>query len=226
MSILTKTILILQKDLKCQMRSGVTLIAVPFFAILILAVLAFAFKGGNAGPASANLGAGILWVALIFSAVSTFNQTFASEKENACLKGLLLCPVDRSAIYIAKFMANFFIIGLSQVVIIPAFTLLFGLSGNLGALILVIVLGVIGLSAVGTLFSAISSASRLREILFPVLFFPIIIPLVVAGVGAGGQLLDGQPLSGVLTWLVVIIAYDVLFFALSVMIFEPAVEGS
>lgn len=221
-----KTLLILQKDLRCHLRSAVTLIAVPFFAVLILAMLAFAFRGGESETIPAYLAAGILWVAIIFSAVSTFNQTFTAEKENGCLKGLLLCPLDRSLIYLAKFLANFTVIALSQVVILPLFVLFFNLSGNLGGLILVIGLGIVGLSAVGTLFSAISAASRLREVLFPILFFPIVVPLLMAGVGAGSRLLNGQPLSDVASWLAVIVAYDVLFIALSCMIFEPTVEGS
>jgi heme exporter protein B len=226
MNNLTMTWLILHKDLRCHIRSAVTLIAVPFFALLILVVLALALNGGRADHGAGNLEAGILWVAIVFAGVSVFNQAFVSEKENDCLKGLLLCPVDRSLIYLSKMVANLIILGLAQVFIVPVFILLFGAAGNAGGVILTVALGVTGISAVGTLLAAISSVSRLRDILFPILFFPIIIPLIVAGVGAGGPLLQGQPLSEVISWLAVLVSYDVLFITLAIMVFEPTVEGA
>jgi len=226
MNIFSKTGLILEKDLRGHLRSGAILAATPFFAVLILAVMAFALRGSQSTPITSDLAAGILWVAIIFSSVTTFNQTFAAEKENGCLKGLLLCPVDRSLIYLAKLLANFIIITISQVITVPLFILFFGPAANLAGLAVVVLLGVAGLCSVGTLLSAISSASRWREILFPILFFPLAVPLVLAGAGAGSRMLSGQPLGESASWLVVLAAYTVLFTAVSIMVFDATLDGS
>jgi heme exporter protein B len=192
----------------------------------VLVIFAFVFNAGSNPSGNGDYSAAILWIALIFASVIGLNQAFATEKENACLRGLLLCPVDRSVIYLGKLLASLTIILLAEIITIPVFIALFGISCNILDFILIILLSTLGLSIVGTLFSAISSASRLREVLFPVLFFPVIIPLAIASVGATSALFEGKLLGDVLSWLNIIVAFDVLFVVISLLVFEATVEGS
>lgn len=212
------------KDLRIELRTKETLASLLLLGILTLLVLSFAFEPGSEARDAAAPGA--LWVAVTFAAVLGLNRSFAAERENECLQGLLLCPVDRSTIYLAKTIANFVFMITAQVVIVPVFIFFF--NQNLGAgwltVLLSLALGIFGLSAVGTLFAAIAVRTRAREVMLPLLMLPLVVPLFIAGVRATTRGLAGFPMAEVAQWLNLMFGFDLVFLIVGWMFFEYAVE--
>jgi heme exporter protein B len=149
-------------------------------------------------------------------------RTIAAEQEKGAMDRLLLCPVNRKAIYLAKLLGNVLFIGVVEIVALPVFVALFNVSLNGGALVLVVMLGTIGVAAVGTLFSAMAAATRARELLLPILIFPLIVPVVISAVRATSDLI--VPLANEPPWLGLIAAFDVIFLSVSMLTFQYVIE--
>jgi heme exporter protein B len=211
------------KDIISHARSAETIISVPFFALITIFIFAFAFNAGGTA-AGAEQSAGIIWMVITFASVIGLGQAFVSEKENSCLKGLLLCPVERHVIFLGKLTVSFIMIAIMEAITTPVFLVLFNVSCRIPDLIAIIMLATLGLAVVGTLFSIISSASRVREVLFPILFFPVIIPLLITAILATSSIFNGKPLGDTLPQIGVLIAFNVLFMALSILLFGYAIE--
>ena len=167
-----------RKDLLLELRAQDTLPATLLFVIAALVVFHFALPAQSSELAAK----GLLWVALVFTALLGLTRAFVAEREQRLLDGLLLAPCDRSAIWLAKGTATFAFLAIAEIVAIPAFALFF--SGVGGAAIAGIALANVGIAAVGTLLAAMASVSRARELLLPLLFLPLAIPVIVGGVGA------------------------------------------
>jgi heme exporter protein B len=167
-----------RKDLLLELRARDTFPAMLLFVIAALVVFHFALPSQSSELAAK----GLLWVALIFTALLGLTRAFTAEREQHLIDGLLMAPCDRSAIWLAKGLATLAFLGLAQVVALPAFALFF--SGVSGATVAGVVLADIGIAAVGTLLAAMASVSRARELLLPLLFLPLAIPVIVGGVGA------------------------------------------
>jgi heme exporter protein B len=167
-----------RKDLVLELRARDTLPAMLLFVVSALVVFHFALPGDRSELAAK----GLLWVALIFTALLGLTRAFVAEREQRLLDGLLLAPCDRSAIWLAKGIATLAFLGAAEIVALPAFALFF--SGVNGATVAGVVLADLGIAAVGTLLAAMASVSRARELLLPLLFLPLAIPIVVGGVGA------------------------------------------
>ena len=167
-----------RKDLVLELRARDTLPAMLLFVISTLVVFHFVLPGDTSDRAAA----GLLWVALIFTALLGLSRAFAAEGEQGVIDGLVLAPSDRSAIWLGKALSILVFLGLAEVVALPAFALFFGAVD--GALVAGVVLADLGIAAVGTLLAAMATASRSRELLLPLLFLPLAIPIVVGGVGA------------------------------------------
>jgi len=135
---------------------------------------------------------------------------------------LLLCPVDRKAIYLAKLLGNLLFIGVVELVALPVFAALFNVPLFAGSLLPIVLLGTLGIASVGTLFSAIASATQARELLLPLLIFPLIVPVVIGAVRATGALM--VPAVNEPPWLGLITAFDVIFLSISMLTFEFVVE--
>jgi len=220
--IFTRIFAIFWKDMLIEIRSKEFVFSVLVFAILELVIFSFAFSiRANMADMAAS---GILWVALTFGGVIGFNRIFAVEKENARLEGLMLCPVDRSIIYWGKLAGSFIFMLAVAVVVTPIFLILFNLPLLLPRLALIIVLAIIGFAAVGTLFSAVAINTRARDIMLPILFLPIIVPVIVAAVKATAPVLAGQPWGDILTWLQIIIAFDIIYLVVATLVFEFVIE--
>jgi heme exporter protein B len=147
------------------------------------------------------------------------------EKDRGSMEGLLLAPVDRSAIYLGKMLSNLLFIAVVEVIILPIFIVLFNLSAaDLPLLVGVMILGTIGFAGVGTLFSAMAIHTRAREVLLPILLFPVIIPVMLASVKLTGAILDRVPFADVQNWFSLLIAFDLIFLALSFILFDYVVE--
>ena len=167
-----------RKDLVLELRARDTLPAMLLFVVAALVVFHFALPEQSSELAAK----GLLWVALVFTALLGLTRAFVAEREQRLLDGLLLAPCDRSAIWLAKGLATLAFLAVAEIVALPAFSLFF--SGVDGATVAGVALADIGIAAVGTLLAAMASVSRARELLLPLLFLPLAIPVIVGGVGA------------------------------------------
>lgn len=167
-----------RKDLLLELRARDTLPAMLLFIVSALVVFHFALPGGSSQEAAK----GLLWVAILFTALLGLTRAFVAEREQRLMDGLLLAPCDRSAIWLAKGAAVLVFLGLAEAVALPVFALLF--SGVGWSTVAAVAMANVGIVAVGTLLSAMASVSRVRELLLPLLFLPLAIPIVVGGVGA------------------------------------------
>ncbi|HXQ21577.1 MAG TPA: heme exporter protein CcmB [Candidatus Acidoferrales bacterium] len=215
---------LLRKDLQVELRTKETLASLLLLGLLTLVVLSFAFDPTSELRAEAAPGA--LWVAVIFAGALGLNRSFLAEGENDCLQGLLLCPVDRGTIYLAKTAGNFVFMMIAQLVIVPIFIFFFNLplSLGLGGVFLSLALGVLGFAAVGTLFAAISVRTRAREVMLPLLLLPLVVPIFIGGVTVTGRVLAGKPLADVAPWLNLMVGFDLIFLVVGWLVFEYAVE--
>lgn len=212
------------KELLVEARGRETVLAGAVFALLVLVVFNFAFDLRVENVAA--VAPGVLWVTVTFAGVLSLGRSFARERDRRTLDGLLLAPVDRSALYLAKVTASVASMLLVEVIALPAFIGLFNLSVDFPLLVLALVLGTLGLAGVGTLFAAIAAHTRAREVMLPLLLFPIQVPVILATVKSTGAAiripgLDPPELG---QWLGLLIAFDALFLGLSVVLFDYAIE--
>jgi heme exporter protein B len=176
---LSDVLTLVRKDLRLELRVRNTVPAMLLFVVAALVVFHFALPVGSSDLAAK----GLLWVAIVFTALLGLTRAFVAEREQRLLDGLLLAPCDRSAIWLAKTLSVLGFLVAAELVALPAFALFF--SGIDGATIAGVALADVGICAVGTLLAAMAVAGRARELLLPLLFLPLAIPIVVGGVGAG-----------------------------------------
>ena len=217
-----KIIAIFWKDILIELRTKEIIVSVLVFALLVLVIFSFAFGAGT--DMTELIAPGILWVALTFGGVIGLNRTFTVEKENSRLEGLMLCPVDRAVIYWGKLAASFTFMLAVSIVVTPIFLALFNLPMFLPRLAFIIVLANLGFAAVGTLFSALAVNTRARDIMLPILFLPVAVPVIVAAVKATAPVLAGRPWPDMLTWLQIIIVFDIIYLVIATLVFEFVVE--
>jgi heme exporter protein B len=148
----------------------------------------------------------------------------AIEKDRGCLDGLLLAPVDRSALYFGKMLGNLIFMFIVEAIVLPVFSLLYNINLFEPRLLAVILLGSLGYAAVGTLLASMSVQARTRDVLLPILLFPIVLPIIVAAVKASNNILLGFEMAEICPWLNILIAYDVIFIAVAFMVFDYVVE--
>ena len=207
------------KDLAAEWRSRELLSAMLVFALLVIFTFNFALEL-NAKERS-SVTSGVLWVTFMFAGTLGLNRSLAVEKDRGCLDGLLLAPVERTAIYFGKALANLIFMLVVAAIVLPVYSILYNTNLFLPGLVLVIFLGSEGYMAVGTLLSAMSVQTRTRDILLPILLFPVIIPVVIAAVKASSGFLMKDPLMEEITpWLNLLLAYDVVFTAVAFLVFE------
>ena len=217
-----KIFAIFWKDLLNELRTKEIIVSVLVFVMLVVVIFNFAFDSGI--DQSDTVASGILWVALTFGGVIGLNRTFAVEKENSRLEGLMLCPVDRAVIYWGKLAGIFTFMLVIAVVITPIFLALFNLPVFLPRLALIVILAILGFSAVGTLFSALAVNTRSRDIMLPVLFLPVVVPVIIAAVKATGPVLAGMPWGEISTWLQILVAFDIIYLVVATLVFEFVIE--
>ncbi|MGH7373345.1 MAG: heme exporter protein CcmB [Candidatus Rokuibacteriota bacterium] len=213
------------KDLLVERRSKETLNALLFFSLALLFVFQFAL-----GPDRERLAAalpGLLWLGFILSGVLALGRAFLVERENDCWEGLLLAPGDKSAIYLGKLAGSLALMLVVEALVLALFVLFFNvdLGPALPGLALVIVLGTLGVAAVGTLFAAMTAQVRARELLFPVLLLPVLVPVLLGTVKVTEALLLREPLAAVAHWLQLLVAADVVYLTVGVLTFDVILEG-
>jgi heme exporter protein B len=211
---------ILWKDIRCELRSKQTLMGMGLFALLVLVIFNFTFdlRANN----TVAVAPGALWVAFIFASMLGLGRTMAAEREQGSLDRLLLSPVDRKAIYLAKLLGNLLFIGIVELVALPVFAILFNLPLFGGALIPIVLLGTLGIAAIGTLFSAMAAATRARELLLPILVFPLIVPIVIAAIRLTQDIM--APTMNEPPWLSLMIVFDIIFLSISMLTFQYVIE--
>jgi heme exporter protein B len=216
--------ILIWKDLLVEARGRETVLAGAVFALLVLVIFNFAFDLRVENVAA--VAPGVLWVTVTFAGVLSLGRAFARERDRRTLDGLLLAPIDRSALYLAKVVISVVSMLVVEVVALPVFVAMFNLVVDLRLLILALVLGTVGLAGVGTLFAAIAAHTRAREVMLPLLLFPIQVPVILATVKSTGAAIrvPGLDPPDIGQWLGLLIAFDALFLGLSVLLFDYAIE--
>jgi heme exporter protein B len=210
------------KDLAAELRSRELLSAMLVFALLVILIFNFALELDARTRYSVT--AGVLWVTFAFAGTLGLNRSMAMEKDRGCLDGLLLAPVDRSAIYFGKVVGNLIFMLLVEGFVLPVYSLLYNINLFIPGLIGVILLGSLGYVVVGTLLASMAVQTRTRDVLLPILLFPVVIPVFIAAVKASAGCLQGLDMAEIWPWLNLLIVYDLLFTAVAFMVFDYVVE--
>lgn len=223
MSYLRKVYAIVVKDIAAELRTREMLSSMLVFALLVILIFNFAFE--LRADNQRTLAPGVLWAAIAFAGTLGLTRSFIVEKDRGSIDGLLLAPVDRSAIFLGKMLGNTLFIGIVDMITLPVFIVLFNLPPKsllpLGG---VAALGTFGLAGVGTLFSAMAVHTRAREVMLPVLLFPVAVPVILAAVKLTAGIIDNLPFSETQSWFSLLAVFDIVFAALSLILFDYVME--
>ena len=220
---------ILRKDVRTEVRTRQMISSMFVFAVLVLLIFNFTLFLDELR--ALELGPGILWVSFVFAATLGLNRSFAIESENRCISGLMLAPAPRSAIYFGKLLSNVLFMVAMEIFVLPLFVVFFNLSlwdlltaEELATFLLVLLLGTVGYAAVGTILAGVAANTTMREVLLPVLLFPVSVPIVIGAAEATRLLFDENPDTGPGIWIRVLVVFAVVFLAVSWLTFEYVVE--
>jgi len=214
------TLAVAAKDLAIELRTKTAFVSSLVFAVLVLAVLYFARD--KTAVSDLDLAPGALWVTITFGGMLGLNRAFLLERENRALDGLRLTPASPAAIFLGKFLGNLVFLGIVELVAIPLFIVFYDVPiwRHLPSLLVVVILASIGFVAVGTLLSAMVVRTRYSEVMLPVLLLPFLVPPIVGAVEMTRTILALRPLSEAIGWLRLLAGFDLIFFALTVLLFE------
>ena len=213
------------KDLISELRSRETLSSMLFFALIVILVFSFSFSMDQ--DAARELIAGIIWVAFAFTGIIGLGKSFSAELQNDCLEYLQGSPASKGAIYLGKMLSNLLFMLVVEVLLFPLFIVFFNLDvvEEIGLLLLIFFLATLGLSAVGTLFSALTVQIRAREVMLPVLLLPLAVPVMIAAVEATRGALNADPFSLYSQWLELLAIFNVIFTVASFWLFELILDS-
>jgi heme exporter protein B len=215
-------LLVLRKDVAIEVKSREILFTTLFFAVSC--VLVFAFALVRDGRVVEDASAGILWIAIAFAGTLALGRTFERERYGETLRALLLAPAPRSAIYVGKLLGIVLLLAVAELILVPLVALLFGAPLFARPLLLAALLltGTVGFASVGTLFAAMLVRSRTRDVMLPILLYPITVPVIIAGVRGTAALLQPAPDDAVAgMWIAMLLCFDVVFVTLALWTFEP-----
>jgi len=213
---------LLWKDLLLEFRTKERISSLFVLSLLIVLVFVFALSPEQIqGP---GIEAALLWITLVFAGMLSLQRAFLLEQERGCFSGLLLCPIDPGTLFLAKMLGNVLFLLLVEVVVAPLSLAFFGVSFSRSLLMLpvVLLLGTVGFSALGTLFAAIAVRTRAREVLLPIMLLPLLVPLLIAAVKVTSAILTGEEWNGV--WFRVLITFDIIFVVTGWLIFSQVVQ--
>jgi heme exporter protein B len=225
MALLRQTFLLLRKDLLLELRRRDSLLTMFFFGTLLLFVFHFSFD--IAPDKVAEMAPALLWLAFLFTGTLGLAQLFNAERENHCLDALLLSPLDRGALFLAKTGFNLVLMVLVEVVVIPLFWILFNLSSwnLLPRIFIVSLLGTVGFCSLGTMMAAVTLRARARELLLPLVLFPLMIPVILGTIRCMENILRMGDFGEALPWLRLLLGFDVIFLTLGVLLFDHVIES-
>jgi len=225
MELVKQTLLLLWKDLLLELRRRDSLLTMFFFGTLLLFVFHFSFdlppdKVAEMAPA-------LLWLAFLFTGTLGLTQLCQVERENHCLEALLLSPLDRGALFLAKSCFTLLLMFLVEAVVMPLFWILFNLQGwnLLPQLLLVTLLGTVGFCVLGTIMSAITLRARARELLLPLVLFPLMIPVILATIRCMENIMSAGELGAAWSWLRLLLGFDVIFVTVGILMFDRVIES-
>ena len=215
---------IIWKDFITEIKTRELFSSMFIFALLV--VIIFIFSINLSLIKASEVGPGVLWVAFLFAGTIGLNRSFMLEKENGCLQGLLLAPMDRTALYFGKLVSNFVFLLIMEIFTLPLFMVFFNIDllPHLLPLLYVIFVGTLGFCAVGTLLSSLSVNLKARDIMLPILLYPLIIPIIIGSVRMTGQVLAGEPLSSMMNWVSLTLCFDIIYIAISIMVIDFVLE--
>lgn len=211
---------IILKDALIESRTRETVFSLFILGVLILLIFNFAI---DVTPSNVALVApGVLWLAIVFSSSLALGRAFQIERDNGCMDALLLAPVDRGTVFLAKFIVNVLLLTVFELFLVPVFSFMYkvDLLPVIPGLACVLIAGTVGLSAAGTLFALAAAGTRARELMLPLIILPLQIPLLIAVVQATAIVLDGQGITSVGAWGNLILAFDILFVTVGWLAFE------
>lgn len=215
---------IVWKDLLLELRTRERVVAMGAFAVLAAVLFNYSIDRTVVRPQ--DIGAGLIWMTIVFGGLLGVGRTFHLEAEDGALQGVLMSPVPKDAIFLGKTLSNFVLLYIVSLLVVAVFMLFFGmeLGTSPPMLALALALGALGFVALGTLFAAVSSGTRMGETLLPILIFPLLIPVIVFGAGATGRLLSGRPVSEVVGDIRMLAAFALMAVAAGSVLFRFVVE--
>jgi heme exporter protein B len=225
MSLFKNAFSIAWKDLYSEWKTRQVLTTMIIFAGLVIVVCSFAFDPTNNTTKAVIPGA--IWIIIVFSGILGLNRSFVSEQKNDNMHALLTAPIDAASIYLGKFLANFIMLLIVEIVAIPFLFLLFDFRemGSFPYFILVLFIGSFGFVAIGTFLAALAANSRSSEMLLPIMLFPLVSPILIGAVQATKIILTNiDKLPNAISWIQLIGGYNVIFFVLCVLLFEYVLE--
>jgi heme exporter protein B len=222
LNFLRKVLAIVHKDIAAELHTKEMISAMLVFSVLALLIFSFALDlRGETAEAAAP---GVLWATVAFAGILGLSRSLAREQQSGCIDGLLLAPVDRSAIFLGKAAGNLVFMVIVEVVLLPLFSALFDVALLRPGVFVVLILGTLGYATVGTLLAAIAVNTRAREVMLPVLLLPLAVPVLIGAVRATGSLVEGATLGEIGAWMRILVVYDLVIVAVSLLTFGYVVE--
>jgi heme exporter protein B len=222
LSFLRKVLAIVHKDIAAELHTREMVSAMLVFSVLALLIFSFALDlRGETAEAAAP---GVLWATVAFAGTLGLSRSLAREQQSGCIDGLLLAPVDRTAIFFGKAGGSFLFMVIVEGVLLPLFSALFDVALIRPGVFVVLVLGTLGYASVGTLLAAMAVNTRAREVMLPVLLLPLAVPVLIGAVRATGGLVEGATLGEVGGWIRILVVYDLVILAASLLTFGYVVE--
>jgi len=226
MEFIRQMLVITGKDLRAELRTKEAINASLAFALVILLLFSFAFDPSE--ETTREISGGLLWIVFAFAGTLVLNRSFAREVPNDCLDALVAAPISAAALFMGKALANFALVIAVELVSLPVFGIFYNVqwTRQFWALLLVLALGTWGLTVIGTIFSALTVNIRLRELMLPLLVYPVMIPALMGAMRLSTDLVAGKPLSSENdVWLRLLVAFDAVFSALSLVLVETVLVG-
>ena len=226
MDFFRQVLVITRKDLRAELRTKEAINASLAFSLVILVLFSFAFDPTERETVA--MSGGLLWIVFAFAGTLVLNRSFAREVPNDCLDALVAAPISGAALFMGKALANFLLVLAVELVSLPVFGIFYNVqwTSHFWSLMLVLALGTWGLTVIGTIFSALTVNIRLRELMAPLLVYPMLIPALMSAMQLSMDLISGKPLgSENQIWLRLLVAFDVIFTALSLVLLETVLVG-
>lgn len=216
------TFAILRKDMLAEMRSRELLSVMGLFALLSVLIFSFALEMDREARETAI--SGVIWVTVAFASIIGLNRSMSSEREQGNFDALLLAPVDRSALFLGKFLGNFVVVLLVGLILLPLGTLLYNITLITPWVLAILVLGILGISATGTLLAAMTAQTRARDALLSIAMLPIVLPVLLAAVRATTSIISGDPIETWSSWPQILVMVDLIYLVLCFVTFGFVIE--
>lgn len=213
---------VIRKDFQAELRSRELLATMLLFSLLSILIFSFALELDRVVRQEAI--SGVLWVTIIFASILGLNRSMAMEREQDNMNAMLIAPIDRSAIYMGKFIGNLLVALIVGFMLLPLMTILYNVNMLHPWLILILILGTIGISATGTLLAAMTVQTRAREALLPIAMLPVVLPLLLAAVNASTAIINNAPFDDWVTWPQILLTVDVIYLVMCYLAFGYVVE--